>query len=93
MYELQVASNLKTLSPVPHCCCMPTQESVDLVEEIAMQYITDTVHTAMRAAAARTAASGAAARKDELKLEDVLYAVRRDPRKVARIQVRGCSSR
>lgn len=29
-----------------------------------------------------------AARKDELKLEDVLYAVRRDPRKVARIQVR-----
>jgi hypothetical protein len=29
-----------------------------------------------------------ATRKDELKLEDVLYAVRRDPRKVARIQVR-----
>lgn len=32
------------------------QETVDLVEEIAMQYITDTVHTAMRAAATRTAA-------------------------------------
>lgn len=31
------------------------QETVDLVEEIAMQYITDTVHTAMRAAAARNA--------------------------------------
>lgn len=29
----------------------------------------------------------AASRKDELKLEDLLYAVRRDPRKVARIQV------
>lgn len=66
----------------------PLKESVDLVEEIAMQYITDTVHTAMRAAAARSAAAtgAAAARRDELKLEDVLYAVRRDPRKVARIQ-------
>lgn len=32
-----------------------TQETVDLVEEIAMQYITDTVHAAMRAAAVRTA--------------------------------------
>lgn len=29
----------------------------------------------------------AAARKDELRLEDILYAVRRDPRKVSRIQV------
>jgi hypothetical protein len=87
--------------PEPHtavccctACCTPPQESVDLVEEIAMQYITDTVHTAMRAAAARSAAAtgAAAARRDELKLEDVLYAVRRDPRKVARIQVRGMSS-
>lgn len=35
-----------------------------------------------------TCSSGAgAARKDELKLEDLLYAVRHDPRKVARIQV------
>lgn len=37
-------------------CLLPAvQETVDLVEEIAMQYITDTVHTAMRAAAARNA--------------------------------------
>lgn len=68
----------------------PLKETVDLVEEIAIQYITDTVHTAMRAAAARNAGTSssavASARKDELKLEDVLFAVRRDSRKVARVQ-------
>jgi hypothetical protein len=50
------------LPVVTHTVCMSVscplpsvQETVDLVEEIAMQYITDTVHTAMRAAAARNA--------------------------------------
>lgn len=44
-------------SPRSAPCALPPplQETVDLVEEIAIQYITDTVHTAMRAAAARNA--------------------------------------
>lgn len=67
------------------------QETVDLVEDIAVQFITDTVHAAMQSAAARnpgSSASSSAAKKDEIRLEDLLFAVRKDPRKVARIQVR-----
>jgi hypothetical protein len=67
---------------------------VDLVEDIAVQFITDVVHSAMSAASARNpgglaggSAGSSAAKKDDLRLEDLLYAVRRDPRKVARIQV------
>lgn len=74
---------------------MSVQETVDLVEDIAVQFITDTVHAAMTSAAARnpgtygsSSSSSAAAKKDEIRLEDLLFAVRRDPRKVARIQVR-----
>jgi hypothetical protein len=34
--------------------CHQLQETVNLVEDIALQFITDTVHAAMRAAAVRT---------------------------------------
>lgn len=65
----------------------PLKETVDLVEDIAVQFITDTVHAAMQSAAARNpGSSSSAAKKDEIRLEDLLFAVRRDPRKVARIQ-------
>lgn len=75
------------------------QATVDLVEDIALQFITDVVHGAMAAAATRNpgapggGSSSSAAKKDELRLDDLLYAVRRDPRKVARIQVRCCERR
>lgn len=67
----------------------PLKETVDLVEDIALQYMTDTVHAAMAAAAARhptTATASGSGKRDELRLEDVMWAVRRDARKVARIQ-------
>jgi hypothetical protein len=67
------------------------QETVDLVEDIAVQFVTETVHAAMAAAALRaipgTTGAGSAKQKKDLDLEDLLFAVRRDPRKVARIQV------
>ncbi|KAF8060339.1 GULLO1 [Scenedesmus sp. PABB004] len=63
----------------------PIKETVDLVEDIAVGFITETVHAAMVAAAARHPPGGGA-RREELRLEDLLHAVRRDPRKVARIQ-------
>ncbi|WIA44352.1 hypothetical protein OEZ86_007137 [Tetradesmus obliquus] len=68
----------------------PIKETVDLVEDIAVQYVTETVHAAMAAAALRAlpnpAAASSAKQKKDLDLEDLLFAVRRDPRKVARIQ-------
>jgi hypothetical protein len=66
------------------------QETVDLVEDIAVQFVTETVHAAMAAAALRAlpnATAASAKQKKDLDLEDLLFAVRRDPRKVARIQV------
>eukprot|EP00879_Flechtneria_rotunda_P003232 GHRR01003455.1.p1 GENE.GHRR01003455.1~~GHRR01003455.1.p1 ORF type:complete len:222 (+),score=68.91 GHRR01003455.1:443-1108(+) len=61
----------------------PLKETAELVEDIAVQFITDTVHTAMGAAAARNPGTS---KKDDLRLEDLMYAIRRDSRKVARIQ-------
>lgn len=67
----------------------PIKETVDLVEDIAVQFVTETVHAAMAAAALRAlpnATAASAKQKKDLDLEDLLFAVRRDPRKVARIQ-------
>jgi hypothetical protein len=63
---------------------------VDLVEDIAVQFVTETVHAAMAAAALRAVpgATGAAKQKSDVDVPDLLFAVRKDPRKVARIQVR-----
>jgi hypothetical protein len=62
---------------------------VDLVEDIAVQFVTETVHAAMAAAALRAApgATGAAKQKSDVDVPDLLFAVRKDPpRKVACIQ-------
>jgi hypothetical protein len=65
------------------------QETVDLVEDIAVQFVTETVHAAMAAAAVRAVpgATGAAKQKSDVDVPDLLFAVRKDPRKVARVQV------
>ncbi|GJP74404.1 hypothetical protein CLOP_g4989 [Closterium sp. NIES-67] len=52
----------------------PLPESVELVEEIAIEYITDMVHRAQEVAA----------RRGRLTTEDVLFLIRKDPRKFAR---------
>ncbi|CAI5970002.1 unnamed protein product [Closterium sp. NIES-65] len=52
----------------------PLPESVELVEEIVIEYITDLVHRAQEVAA----------RRGRLTTEDVLFLIRKDPRKFAR---------
>jgi hypothetical protein len=65
------------------------QETVDLVEDIAVQFVTETVHAAMAAAAVRAVpgATGAAKQKSDVDVPDLLFAVRKDPQKVARIHL------
>ncbi|CAI7777786.1 unnamed protein product, partial [Closterium sp. NIES-53] len=52
----------------------PLPETVELVEEMVIEYITDLVHRAQEVAA----------RRGRLTTEDVLFLIRKDPRKFAR---------
>eukprot|EP00271_Cylindrocystis_brebissonii_P014571 TRINITY_DN35952_c0_g1_i1.p1 TRINITY_DN35952_c0_g1~~TRINITY_DN35952_c0_g1_i1.p1 ORF type:complete len:182 (-),score=41.68 TRINITY_DN35952_c0_g1_i1:671-1216(-) len=54
----------------------PLPETVELVEDIVVDYITDMVHKAQ----------DVALRRQKLGLEDLLFLIRKDPRKFARVK-------
>eukprot|EP00270_Netrium_digitus_P008423 TRINITY_DN2520_c0_g1_i1.p1 TRINITY_DN2520_c0_g1~~TRINITY_DN2520_c0_g1_i1.p1 ORF type:complete len:126 (+),score=40.79 TRINITY_DN2520_c0_g1_i1:50-427(+) len=54
----------------------PLPESVELMEDIMLDYVTDLIHKAQ----------DVAARRGKLTTEDILFLIRKDPRKFARVK-------
>lgn len=54
----------------------PLPETVDLVEDIVVEYIADMVHKSQ----------AVALRRGKLSIEDILFCVRKDPRKFTRVR-------
>jgi transcription initiation factor TFIID subunit 13 len=69
----------------------PIKESVELLEDMAVEYVTDIVHKAMSLVHKRTTAAAAASassktKAEQLTLDDLLYVLRHDPRKYSRVR-------
>lgn len=54
----------------------PLPETVDLMEDIVVEYVTDMVHKSQ----------AVALRRGKLSIEDILFCVRKDPRKFTRVR-------
>ena len=69
----------------------PIKESVELLEDMAVEYVTDIVHKAMSLVHKRTTAaaggpSSSKTKNEQLTLDDLLYVLRHDPRKYSRVR-------
>lgn len=65
----------------------PRNETVELVEDILIDYLSNILHKALDASAQRGRIKpGQKAPANALNVDDILHIVRRDPKKYARVQ-------